>query len=217
MTVATSEASPTEVELVLREAVELSGLGSTPGFFRVSDPVPRPEAAGVLVSLVDQCVREWPRDLGVQLWHIPFEGLLAAPLRVLDHLLPGETKALETLEAFIACIDLPLLEHERLLADTPVPVGDIVGTLAQLKLAQHRATIDALRQQPRIEIKEGWITVEVFSDDFRMCSLELHEKAQRLEAVIDEIKRSPADSRLAGEVLEGCPRFDLDRSRALLV
>ena len=134
--------NPTKVELVLREAMEVSGLDSRNcGFFHVSDPLPQPEVADTIVSLVYQCVRDWRPDRRVQLWHLPFECVVAAPLRALDHLFPHATEAAAALEAFIACIEAPLLEHERLLADALVTPADIVGVLARVKLAQHRATV----------------------------------------------------------------------------
>jgi hypothetical protein len=117
----------------------------------------------------------------VELWRLPFECVVAAPLRTIDYLFPRATDAAAALEAFIFCMETPLLEHERLFADNPVLSDGIVGMLARVTLAQYRATVNALRQKASVEQDAEWITVHVFSDDFRRHAVELAQEAQDLE------------------------------------
>ena len=182
MAVAASEVSSSNVELVLREAIAASGLDSDGcGRFRVTGALLQAESAAMLVSLIFQCAREWPVERRVELWQLRFERLVAAPLRTLDHLLPNATDGVEALEAFVSCMETPLLECERLFHDNPTLSDGTVGMLASVRLAQYRATVDALRQKANVVEEGDWIAVDVFGDDFRRHADQLAEEAQHLE------------------------------------
>lgn len=70
MTLAVSQLSTSAIEVVLREGLEVTGIDSAMcGFFRVLDTC-QPEIVGVFISLVQQCVREWPRAQRAGLWRL---------------------------------------------------------------------------------------------------------------------------------------------------
>jgi TIR domain len=184
---AVREPDATRVELVLRDAIPASGImHAWSNYFSLDANAPF-DAAVVLPALVLRCARGWPPERRAELWWVPFEMLVCGPLRALDGAYGPRCRALEAMATYIATLEEPVAQHEKLL--TNITETDRAHPAVQLAIGElhaRRNTIVALRNAPTITRNGNTFDVKIYSVNFTTARTAWEEARCLLEYQVSD-------------------------------
>jgi hypothetical protein len=188
MALAVHHSNPTEVELVIRDAIPLSGITRAWSNYISIDPNASSEVSAILSALVLQCALSWQRvpEHLVRLWFLQFETLVIGPLQALDYVFGSRCRASEAMSAYIYDLEVPIIEHEGLLSCAPEAARrHPTVQLALGELGIRRRTIAALRKGPTIKRNGDELDVRIYGEDVSIAFDEWNETRNWLEVCED--------------------------------